>query len=86
MPTPTTISPIEQFRELFPLINVVALEDELRYKFKGYDSWNFYFKRAQKMILKHKLRVTAEKEQWASGGYVHELAIVVKPVPEEDLI
>lgn len=84
--TPTTISPLQTFQEAFPSIKLIASEDELRYTFKSETCFNLYWKMAQRLILKQGLPLTAEKEIWEKRGFVFELALVVKLVPEEHLI
>lgn len=81
--TPTTISPLQAFQEAFPSIKLIASEDELHYTFKSETCFNLYWKMAQKLILKEGLPLTAEKEIWEKKGFVFELALVVRMVPEE---
>jgi len=83
---PTTISPLEVFQRHFPSINLIATDEELRYRFKSKLGQQVYDKIAQRIILREGLRITADWEVWQSGAVVHEIALVVKPVPEESLI
>jgi len=79
----TTISPIEAFRLTFPDHRLKASEDELRYLFNSRDCANAYELAAMKIILERRLPLTAHVEEWSSKGKVTEIAMVVRPAPEE---
>lgn len=81
-----TISPLEAFQKAFPGTRIIVLEDELRYRFRVMGAAKTAEKLAQQIILKEGLRITAALEIWEIGGYVREIALVVKPVPEESII
>lgn len=86
METSTIISSLEAFQKAFPGTRIIVLEDELRYRFRIMGAAKTAEKLAQEIILKEGLRITAALEIWEIGGFVREIALVVKPVPEESII
>lgn len=86
MQTLSTISPLQLFREIFPSIRLTAYDDELNYRFRSADFGKICEKHAQKVILKKKLPLTAELKIWEKRGVVFEICLVVKEVPEQDVI
>lgn len=77
----------EHFQLIFPSHRLFVYEDgELRYRFPTEQIGRIYERMAQKVILKNQLRVTAVLEVWSVGGLVKEVCLVVKAVPEEDLV
>lgn len=83
MSTTTTISPLDAFRIHFPGTRIIVLEDELRYRFRLLGPAKVAEILSQQIIMKHGIPVTAELEIWNVGGFVREIALVVKLVPEE---
>lgn len=86
MHRPSTISPLEQFQRLFPVTRLEAFEGELHYRFKNPITGRYFEDYAQRIIIENKLPVVADLEVWSSGGYVHEISLVVKMAPEEYLV
>jgi len=83
MNSTTAISSLYAFRLTFPDHRLKASEDELRYIFNSRDCANAYELAALKIIVEKRLPLTAHVEEWSSKGKVTEIAMVVRPVPEE---
>ena len=83
MNTPTTISPFEQFQQLFPDHRLIAYPDELKYRLRSEIVGRAYEDTARGIILEQGLPLTANLEIWRVGGIVREVCLVVKMVPEE---
>lgn len=78
---------LEHFQHIFPSHRLFIDQDgELRYRFTTEQIGRIYERMAQKVILKNQLRVTAVLEVWSVGGMVREVCLVVKLVPEEEMI
>lgn len=78
---------LEHFQLIFPSHRLFIDEGgELRYRFTSEQIGRIYERIAQKVILKNELRVTAVLEVWSIGGLIREVCLVVKLVPEEDLV
>lgn len=78
---------LEHFQLIFPSHRLIVSEGELKYRFgKSEQFAKIYERIAQRIILKKGLPLTADAETWASGGVIFEVSLVVKPVPEEDLV
>lgn len=86
MSNTATILPLEQFQKLFPVTRLEMFEDEMHYRFRNLVTARYFENYAQQVIIENRLSITAVLEIWESGGYVHEISLVVKPVPEEYLI
>lgn len=81
------MTPTEHFQLIFPSHRLFVCQDgELHYRFPTEQIGRIYERMAQKVILKNELRVTAVLEVWSVGGMVREVCLVVKAVPEEDLV
>lgn len=79
----TTISPLDTFRIHFPGTRIIVLEDELRYRFRLIGPAKVAEKLSQEIILQYGIPVTADLEIWEIGGFVREISLAVKLVPEE---
>lgn len=86
MPTLSTISPLELFREIFPATRLFVYPDELNYRFRSVDFGKICEKHAQRTILDNHLPLTATLEVWRKRGVIFEVCLVVKEVPEESII
>lgn len=81
-----TMHPLRHFNLIFPSHRLVRVADELRYRFVSDDLANIYERVARKIILAKGLPLVAHVETWQSGGVVREIAMVVKEVPEMDIV
>lgn len=80
------MSPLQHFTNIFPDHHLIPLPDELRYFLPTRDCALAYEHVARQVILSKGLPLTAAIETWESGGYVREIAVVVREVPEEDVV
>lgn len=81
------MSTLEKFNQIFPSGRLKhATPEELRYTFRWDSCAKAYEYFARKMILHYGLALTADRETWYSNGVVTEHAIVIRPVPEPDVI
>lgn len=84
MPTQTTISPLQLFREIFPDHRLASAYGELKYRYGIHEEviGRIYERMAQRIILKKGLPLTADLEKWSVCGSVRRIVLVVKAVPE----
>jgi hypothetical protein len=74
--------PLRYFKSIFPDHRLIALADELRYRFQSVDCANAYEYVARRLILAKGLPLVIDVEQWTSGGKAREIAMVVKEAPD----
>lgn len=87
MSNSTTISPLSLFQQLFPDHRLIYnYPDELKYGFASPDAGRIYERVANRLILKKKLAIVTELKIWHVGGRLREVALFIKPAPEEHLI
>lgn len=58
----------------------------MSYLFQGTDCAKIYERVAQRIILRNKFSLQTMIDIWISGGVVREIAMVVRPVPEQDIV
>lgn len=80
------MSHITIFRDAFPDGHLIETDDELRYKMRCDSCAKAYEYFARLVILWKRLPLIAERQTWYSNGKVREIAVVIRPIPEQDLI
>lgn len=87
MPTTITISPLAQFQQAFPDQRLdYAYPDELKYVFATPELGRFYEGMANRRILEKGMPLFTELKIWHVGGRLREVALYIKPAPEEHLV
>lgn len=83
----STISPFIPILKAFPGQRLKgSYPDELKYVFATPELGAFYEGKANRMILKEGLPLVTELKIWHVGGKLREVALYIKPVPEEHMI
>lgn len=77
---------LQIFKLVFPDGHLIETDDELRYPMRCDSCAKAYEYFARLGILWKRLPLIAERQTWYSGGSVIEIAVVIRMVPEEDLI
>jgi hypothetical protein len=82
MPTPSAISPLEQFRKEFPFLEWIVDDPVLCYPFRD-EHWTARAEeKARRLIIAKKLPLIASSEfRWFGKSYRHVL--IISNVPEE---
>ena len=87
MSSTTTISPLKQFKAAFPEHRLVyAYSDELKYRLTTPYLGQVYEGIANRLILKKKLALVTELKVWHVGGVLREVALFIRPVPDEEMV
>lgn len=90
MPTTSAasaISPIAKFHHAFPDHRLVyAKADEIKYRYHCEAVGKFYEDMANHLIIRKGWPLVTELKIWHVGGKLREVALHIKPAPEEDTI
>lgn len=81
-----TISPLTTFCIAMPWLKVVSQGDAIRCYFDDAIPGMWVEQRAQEVILREHLPLTAELEIWKSMKTIREISLIVRLVPEEQLV
>jgi hypothetical protein len=87
MQTSITISPVAVFNRAFPdQRQVYAYSYKLKYRYASEALGKFYEGMANRLIMDKGLPLVTELKIGYVGGKLREVALFIKPVPEEEMV